>query len=50
MLRARGPPRTVSDMSAEMLSRNSETFRREYLMSKYIDGKWAEADYRNALV
>jgi hypothetical protein len=35
-------------ISAERLSTKSETFRREYLMRKYIDGKWA--DYRNVLV
>jgi len=42
------PPRTFTDISAERLSSKSESFRREYLMMKYIDGKWA--DYRNALV
>jgi hypothetical protein len=42
------PTRTMTDISDERLSRKSETFRREYLMRKYIDGKWA--DYRKALV
>lgn len=42
------PSRTVTDISDETLSRKSESFRRHYLIRKYVDGKWA--DYLNALV
>ena len=33
------PPHTFTDISAERLSSKSGSFRQEYLMMKYIDGK-----------
>ena len=42
--------RSATCMSAEMLSSRPASFRRQYAMRKYIDGKWGDSLQQGALV